>query len=282
MLQNGLATLHSAGVLHSTHTLFVTSHTGLPGICAQRVRSLALHSSHVPGPFGEGTQAGLVVVGHFELAAELLLPLHRTHCLLVHTGAFEGQVALVVQLTQTPCVGGTFAPRSQTVFVGSFVQMTGTSGSFELHSTHAPALAPALRQAGFADVQGNLLVGPGGEPKLPVQSTHLFKSVSHEPLLPVHAEALLWLHSRHAPFTHAGSAALGHAVGLATPKSAVHAVQPFAMHTGRPDGQSTDVAHGWQASVCSFPGAGQLPPLLMFEPRHEHGLKLTRLPHGLP
>jgi hypothetical protein len=245
LLQNGLpgTPLQSGPVLHSTQMLLTTSQTGLPGIAAQRVVSLALHSSQVPGPEGEGTHAGLVVVGQRDVAPELLLPLHRVQTLLVQTGVFEGQVALSRQLTQTPSVGGTFAPRSQTVFVGSRVQITGTAGSFELHSTQAPAFAPAVRQAGFAAVQGNLFAGPGVDPKLPLQPTQVLRSTSQEPRLPVQAVALLWLHSRHAPFTHAGLAAVGQALGLATPKSAVHAVQPLAMQTGSPEGQSADVAH---------------------------------------
>jgi hypothetical protein len=172
--QFGLAgSWQSLGTLHSTHALSIVSQTGLPGMRAHAEESLALHCSHVPGPFGDGTQAGFVAVGHFEVAAELKLPLHCTHCLFVQTGVAAGQVSLVRQFTQTPCVGGTFVPMSQIVFAG-FVQLTGTPGTFESQSTHAPAFAPVSRQAGSAAVHGNLFVGPGGEPKSPEQPTQMF------------------------------------------------------------------------------------------------------------
>jgi hypothetical protein len=102
-------------------------------------------------------------------------------------------------------------------------------------------------------------------------------------LLPVHAVAFVALHWTHAPFTQAGSAAVGHAPATPLPKSPVHDVQPPAMQTGRPVGQSAEVLHGWQATVGSpAPGAGQLPPPLILEPRHWQGLKLVRLPQASP
>jgi hypothetical protein len=90
------------------------------------------------------------------------------------------------------------------------------------------------------------------------------------------------VHSRHAPATHAGIAAVGHEVGFVLPtlKSTVQAVQPLLMHTGKPLGQSADVAQAWQANVSSLPGDGQFPPPLIVEPRQAHGLNETRLPHG--
>ncbi len=236
LLQNGVSGVpaQSAPTLHCTHALVVTSQTGLPGTRAHADVSLALHCSQVPGP-AWGTHAGFAAVGHFEVAAELKLPLHAVHVLLVQTGAADGHVALVTQFTHT------FVARSQTVLVGSFVQVTGTVGSFELHSAHAPL----GRHAGKASLQGNLLVALTAEPKLPVQPTHLLVVVSHEPLVPVQAEELPSVHSRHAPLTQAGSAAVGQAVGLGLPglKSPVQEVQPLAMQTGRPAGHWAEVAH---------------------------------------
>lgn len=267
LLQNGLpgTAAQSGAALHWTQTLLVVSQTGLPGMAAHAVTSLALHCSHVPGPEGDGTQAGSVVVGHAELAPEPWFPLHCVHCLFVHTGFAAGHVVLTRQLTQV------FTARSQTVFVGSLVHAT-----VPLHSAHAPL----GRQAGFAFVQGNSLVGPGGEPKSPEQPTQRFRSTSQEPLLPVQAVALVWLHSTQAPATQAGLPAVGQADGPPVPKSPVQAVHPFAMQTGRPLGQSAEVVHGSHANVCSLPGAGQFPPPLMSDPRHAQGLNVTRLPQG--
>jgi hypothetical protein len=281
--QNGFSgSWQSPGTLHSTQTLSVVSQTGLPGMSAHAEESLALHCSQVPGPVGDGTHAGFAAVGHFEVAPELKLPLHCTHCLLVQTGVAAGHVALVRQFTQTPCDGGMSDPTSQTVLSG-LVQSTPTPGVFESQSTHFPALRPVRRQAGSAAVQGNLFAGPGGEPKSPEQPTQTLFVVSQVPLLPVHAVVLVALHWTHALFTQAGSAAVGHAPGTPLPKSPVHEVQPWLMQTGRPAGQSADVLHGWQATVGSpAPGAGQLSPPLIFEPRHWQGLKLVRLPHGSP
>jgi hypothetical protein len=163
LLQNGFVgsvqSVAAVAGLHSTQTLFVVSQTGLPGMAAHAVASLALHCSHVPGPVGEGTQAGSVVVGHAEVAPELWLPLHCTHVLLVQTGLAAGHVLLLRQFTHT------FVLVSQTVLVGSFVHAT-----VPLHSPHAPL----GRHAGFADVHGNLFVGLDSEPKSPVQPTQRF------------------------------------------------------------------------------------------------------------
>jgi hypothetical protein len=160
LLQNGFdASWQSPPPLHSTQTSFVVSQTGLPAMAAHAVASLALHCWQVPGPVGEGTHAGSVVVGHAEVAPELWLPLHCTQVLLVQTGLEAGQVLLLRQFTQT------LVPVSQTVLVGSLVHAT-----VALHSPHAPV----ARHAGFAEVHGNLFVGEDSEPKSPVQPTQRF------------------------------------------------------------------------------------------------------------
>lgn len=236
LLQFGVSGVlaQSAFTLHCTHTLLVVSQTGLPGMRAHAVESLALHCSHVPGPVGEGTQAGSVVVGQAEVAPELWLPLHFTHCLFVQTGVEPGQVELSRQFTQT------WFGTSHFVLFGSLLHCASVE-----QSTHWPL----GRQDGFAAVHGNLFVGPGSEPKSPEHPTHLFVSMSHEPLfgMRAHAVELVALHSRHAPSTQAGLAWVGHASGLPEPKSPTHEVQPLLMHTGRPCGQSAEVLQAWQA-----------------------------------
>src|SRR5262245_48404586 len=70
--------------------LFAASHTGLPArTFLHAVSSVAVHSTHVPGP-PLGKQAGRCNVGHRlgVPGGELLFPLHGTQALFVHTGSF--------------------------------------------------------------------------------------------------------------------------------------------------------------------------------------------------
>lgn len=255
-MQNGFpgTSLHWGSVLHSTHCGVrpppaVVSQTHLwvvLGVVGHAVVSLALHTSHVPGPIGEGTHAGLVVVGHREVAPALpLLPLHFTHVLFVHTGLDDGQLLLSVHGTHV------FVVRSQTGRVGSeHVTPPATpagSGAkdagFALHSTHLPAFGSgATKHAGSAAVHGKAPPVPA----LPVQPTHVCWVGSHDPLLMLaptpHADEFVALHSKQPLSMHAGWSAVGHRVSGtgagSVPLSAVQAVQDPGVpaQIGRPSG----------------------------------------------
>lgn len=73
--------------------------------------------------------------------------------------------------------------------------------------------------------------------------TQSFETGSHDPVVPLHADAFVDEHWKHAPFTHAGYALDGHGCAFPVPKSPVHDTHPPARHTGSPFGQSVDDAH---------------------------------------
>jgi hypothetical protein len=71
--------------------------------------------------------------------------------------------------------------------------------------------------------------------------THVFKLVSHEPVVPPHAEVFVGEHWRHAPTTHAGLLPVGHCCAAPVPLSLVHGLHEPVMQTARPPLQVADV-----------------------------------------
>jgi hypothetical protein len=217
-LQNGVGFEQFAFDVHCTQRLVVVLQT-IPSD-VQTAVAVALHCTQLPP-----TQAGSALVEQGDDVAWPKLPLQATHWLPVQTGVLDVEphwVELLHWTHEVPPVmqkgvGAAQAP----------LPLLMPAFGFAVSQTEH---APVPRHSGAVDGHANCVALP----KSPLQPTHLFAAMSHEPLLPVHAVVLPSLHSRHAPATHAGNCAVGHAAEVPERWSPLHCTHSLLTHTGRP------------------------------------------------